>query len=335
MSSEYANSSNLNTVNAFADSFAELTIQHGRARVVDEVLQQHLDAIHDYEFITEDHECFALGREFRNRWNIDEKPWDNFVRLLCGCKHFPFVLLQNPSNAHTKRYEEMIQCPTFTWMSITLGKIGLSLDEVPILDICVLFSDDDLKAMDGETRWRAVEAAYGLVEEILKILRPGIIICCQCVTLGRRDSYRRETWRPAKSDLAQQLCSSISEAENRKAVSINLGGHTLWAVRGFHPGFHRFGKDKVWEDVLVQLFNDVYGPCSVWKRKVVVAKFLSLVSGMKSTLSAMGSLLSVKEAVAQELRSHPALQELFLGLREYTDHLNAAISCLEDAFRSN
>jgi hypothetical protein len=106
---------------------------------------------------------------------------------------------RTPSKAHVKNYEKMIQCPTIDWISAILGNIGLSLDEVPILDICLLFSDNDLRAMDEETKWSAVEAAYELVEEILRILRPRIIICCHCMTCGRWDRLGREIWRPAKT----------------------------------------------------------------------------------------------------------------------------------------
>jgi hypothetical protein len=78
-------------------------------------------------------------------------------------------------------------------MSTILEDIGLSLDEVSILDTCVLFSDGDLKAMDEGIKWRAVEAAYALVEKIIRILWPRIIIYCECATPGRRDHLENET----------------------------------------------------------------------------------------------------------------------------------------------
>src|SRR5207248_1254638 len=97
------------------------------------------------------------------------------------------VLLQNPSKSHVENYEEMVKCPTINWISEALKAIGLSLDVVPVLDICVLFSDRDLANMDEETKERAIEAAYALTEKILRILRPRIIICCQCMTRGTFD----------------------------------------------------------------------------------------------------------------------------------------------------
>merc|ERR1711964_499832 len=66
--------------------------------VVNNVLQPDLDASRDHKFITENDECFVPADEFRKHWNIGDEPWRNFVRLLCGCTRFPFLLLQNPSN---------------------------------------------------------------------------------------------------------------------------------------------------------------------------------------------------------------------------------------------
>ena len=144
--------------------------------VVNNVLQPDVGASQDYKFITEKDECFVPADEFRKHWNIGDEPWQNFVRLLCGCTRFPFLLLQNLSKAHIEPYEAMIQCCTIAWISTSLQGLSLSLDKVCILDICVLFSDDNLDAMDEETKWRAAEAAYAPMENIIRILRPNVSI---------------------------------------------------------------------------------------------------------------------------------------------------------------
>jgi hypothetical protein len=61
----------------------------------------------------------------------------------------------------------MRQGYTINWLSEVLSRIGLSLNDIPVLDICALFSDEDLQEMDAEKRSRAVEDAYQLVEEML------------------------------------------------------------------------------------------------------------------------------------------------------------------------
>lgn len=254
------------------------------------VLQPDLDASRDHKFITENDECFVPADEFRKHWNIGDEPWRNFVRLLCGCTRFPFLLLQNPSKAHIKPYETMIQCHTIAWMSTSLQGLGLSLDEVCILDICALFSDDDLDAMDEENKWRAVEAAYALTEKIIRILRPSVLICCQCVTRGRWDRSWNTIWKPAENELAGLLCSSTKEATKRVAISIDLGDHTLWAIRGFHPMYFLRSAPvgEASERILLQLFHDVYEPCALWKRMIVGTSSRALVDEIESAFADLG-----------------------------------------------
>lgn len=274
--------------------------------VVNSVLQPDLDASRDHKFITENDECFVPADEFRKHWNIGDEPWRNFVRLLCGCTRFPFLLLQNPSKAHIKPYETMIQCHTIAWISTSLQGLGLSLDEVCILDICALFSDDDLDAMDEENKWRAVEAAYALTEKIIRILRPSVLICCQCVTRGRWDRSWNTIWKPAENELAGLLCSSTKEATKRVAISIELGDHTLWAIRGFHPMYFLRSAPvgEASKRILLQLFHDVYEPCALWKRMTtsvddVISTSRALVDEIESAFADLGlndKMLTLRDA---------------------------------------
>jgi hypothetical protein len=254
-------------VTTVANSFSRLTLGSSSANrqwVIGNVLQPALDTTYEYKLITENHDCFKPGRRFRKRWDIKAAPWDNFVRLLSGCLHFPFVLLQNPSNAHTQSFEEMRQGYTINWLSEVLSRIGLSLNDVPVLDICALFSDEDLQEMDAEKRSRAVEDAYQLVEEMLRILRPILIISCQCMTQGTWKADGKEAWKPADNDLARRLCSSVPKTIALQAVAIDSGDLRIWVIRGFHPRRLCYKPDL--SPVLTKLFRDIYEPCVRWRR---------------------------------------------------------------------
>ncbi|KAK4031785.1 hypothetical protein C8A01DRAFT_21055 [Parachaetomium inaequale] len=300
-------------VSSVADSFARLSLGPSSANrrwVIGNVLQPVLDTTHECKFITENHDCFKPARRLRERWDIKAEPWDNFVRLLCGCLHFPFVLLQNPSNAHTQSFEQMRQCYTIDWVSTMLDRIGLSLDEVSVLDICALFSDEDLQKMDAERRSCAVEDAYLLVEEMLMILRPILIISCQCMTQGTWKSDGQEAWKRAGNDLARQLCSSIREARAHRAVAVDRGDLRIWIVRGFHP--RRLHYEPSFSPVLTKLFHDVYDPCERWRRGRMTADSGKLVNAEQvnsQTRSPFPTPLAAKHPIHQPANKDEDIEE--------------------------
>lgn len=189
------------------------------------------------------------------------------MRLLSGYEHFPILLLQNPARSHHQDYEEMIECPTFQWVSKTLETIGLSMDDTPILDMCSFFSDEDLAKMDDEKKLEAIQASYALAEDILSFIRPKAVVSCQCATKGvSKDN--RVVWPVAQSQLVEDLCSSTSRAKDMEATKVVHGALEFWCFWGFHPRWHKFGEDKAKEQVLTRLFHDVYMPCSIWEQNV-------------------------------------------------------------------
>ncbi|WDK09165.1 hypothetical protein CGRA01v4_00443 [Colletotrichum graminicola] len=163
-------------------------------------------------------------------------------------------------------FEEMIKGPTLDWISEQLKTCGLSIDEVPILDICSFFSDDDLEEMGSKERYEAVNASYGLALDILAILKPEVILCCQCTTKGYWE-HGREVRRPAADPLARRLCSSIDDTKMERAEPIDIRGHTAWVVKGFHPGHLVHRPDR--EPVLIRLFGEIFEPYGRWKRRVI------------------------------------------------------------------
>ncbi|KKY32019.1 hypothetical protein UCDDA912_g08016 [Diaporthe ampelina] len=137
-----------------------------RQQAVEENIRPSLKSKTESRYIGEDHECFELDAvaSFCQEFGIelDGNPWKNFKRLLCGYQDLPFIILQNPTNEHEFEYERMKKCPTLQWLSDVLEEIGLTLEDVVIVDICSLFSDNDLNRMgkDSQRTWDAVEKSY-------------------------------------------------------------------------------------------------------------------------------------------------------------------------------
>lgn len=239
-----------------------------RRRAVEENLSPSLEANEEPRYIGEDHQCFELDsvvtlcEEFGIK--VDSNPWKNFKRLLCGYRDLPFIILQNPTRQHVLEYEEMKQCPTLQWISDVLGEIGLPLEDVVIVDICSLLSDDDLARMgkDSERARDAVEKPYAMVEDILEYLNPGVVIACQCVTLGQRKRINgrlKTTWGPASNVLARSLCSSQKNMRRGFTKSIHIGSNSALCVYGIHPRRLKFEGTMIPE--LRGTFKDVFVPC--------------------------------------------------------------------------
>lgn len=239
-----------------------------RQRAVEENLSPPLKSNGEPRYIGDDHQCFELTSvvTIREEFGIkfDSNPWKNFKRLLCGHRDLPFIILQNPTRKHVLEYEEMKQCPTLQWISDVLGEIGLTLEDVVIVDICSLFSDVDLARMgkDSERARDAVERSYAMVQDVLEYLNPGVMISCQCVTLGQRKRINgrlKTTWTPANNVLARSLCSSQKNIRRGFTKSVHIGSNSALCVYGIHPRRLKFEDTMIPE--LRGAFKDVFVPC--------------------------------------------------------------------------
>lgn len=98
------------------------------------------------------------------------------------------IVLQNPTYDHHFEKFDMIQkSPTLAWLQNVLHSLGHTIRDVIILDVCPLVSDQWIKNMkreDPDRTGMAVREAYFLTSQVLGIIRPEIILCCQCATNG-------------------------------------------------------------------------------------------------------------------------------------------------------
>jgi hypothetical protein len=156
-------------------------------------------------------------------------------------------------------------------------------------------------SMDETQKHDAVEASYKLAEDIIELLRPTAVVSCQCKTLGAWDEFNCETWRRAQNKLARDLCSSVSRAKNRETTKITCNTFQFWSVWGFHPRYHGFGKNKENEKIMIVLLEEVYGPCSSWKRNDLQELLLSeLASALAELTSAIDDHCSAVQTVTNE-----------------------------------
>ncbi|KAK1980114.1 hypothetical protein LZ30DRAFT_724164 [Colletotrichum cereale] len=194
-------------------------------------------------------------------------------------------------------FAEMIKSYTLNWISEQLATSQLSISQVPILDACSFFSDADLQAMDETRRNEATEASYDLTENILAILKPEVILSCQCATLGYSKAGQ-EVRRRASNLVAQQLGSSIKDAKAKRAAPINIKGHRAWVVKGFHPSsLLRRPND---EPVLLRLFEEIYEPYTRWKRPAVIETLEQAINGIETSLSSLKICRSKLDSLCQK-----------------------------------
>lgn len=290
-------------------------VPYKRQDVVETILRPSFESKRHLTLITEDHDCFRLPKltAFREKYKIGVHQWNNYVRLLCGCLDLPMIILQNPCKDHNKEYGKMVKSWTLNWLSGVLSTIGLRLEDVVVLDICSLLSDDDLaqlqRTLGSNAKWAAVEDSYDLSEEILRLLKPPVVISCQCRTKGdinMRTGYVR--WAPAKNQLARVLASSLDSTNRAEAAKISIGPDTMWMVNGVHPRSTNYS--KILRLTLVEMYHDVYGACMEW--------FHGRAADRLATL------------VATAIRLDPDAGKVISGRREQTDDGKAAVVVIEE-----
>ncbi|POS74001.1 hypothetical protein DHEL01_v207609 [Diaporthe helianthi] len=228
-------------------------------------------------YIRDDNECFKLESvaRFCKDYDIelDGNRWDNFKRLLSGCQDLPFIILQNPTNAHIYEYDEMKKCPTIQWISDVLAEIGLTLEDVVIVDICSLLSDHDLRQLSDEgseeeglkRRFDAIERSYGMVEDILKVLKPSVLISCQCASLNNMRTRVGRRLATTDNMLARCLCSNEADAKRGLTSTIQIGSANSLMVYGVHP--RRLSHKELMIPVLRGTFKDVFEPYMNWFKR--------------------------------------------------------------------
>jgi hypothetical protein len=249
--------------------------------VIEEVLAQDLKAARGERF-QPDHPRFQFARQYAKKWAISENAVQSHIKLACGYLKFPIILLLNPAPTHEDLpFDQMVKkCKTLRWIEDVLREIGLELADVIILDACTLLSNDYINKLAGEGRKEeALSEAYDVTQNMLEMLKPNIILSCQCST-----SF--SDWSTGGHLIARELCSSLKRAKNKEVRKVTINDHIINVVQAYHPSsFLRLnsgGRRKHHDpsgELLKGLFDRVYLPCAVWKGQQTLAlKALSSIS---------------------------------------------------------
>jgi len=253
-------------------------------QLIHEVLALDL-ALAEDEKLQPDHPCFELARQFANKWGISDKAVQSHIKLACGYLKFPVLLLLNPAPKHESRsFEDMVtECKTLTWIEEVLHRIGLELADVMILDACTLLGKDRIEQLERKgngDKEKALSEAYDVTQKMLQMIKPNIIISCQCST-------SRRWWDTRRHIVAQELCSSIKRARNKEVRKVNIGGHMINVVQAYHPGsFKNYNRENHHDrsgNFLEAVFRSLYIPCASWKSRHIVALNVSVDSSIDAS----------------------------------------------------
>ncbi len=241
--------------------------------LIEEVLAQDLKAPRG-EKLQPDHPCFRFARQYAKKWDISDEAVESHIKLACGYLKFPVILLLNPAPTHELPFDQMVKnCKTLKWIEDVLGKIGLELADVIILDACTLLCNNYIKQFARQGRKEeAVSEAYDVTQKMLQMLKPNIILACQCST-----SFPK--WDTGGHVIARKLCSSMQRAKKREVRKVTINDHIINVVQAYHPSsFLRLSSSDIYEshhdpsgELLEGLFNRVYLPCAVSKSQQIIA----------------------------------------------------------------
>lgn len=272
-----------------------------------------------------DDRCMRLAGEQLVRWGIPKLALENLLELARGNPNFPIIMLLNPSDgSEDQQFPDMVEkSPTLLWIRDVLAGIGLDISDVSILDICPLLSARRLGVIGFSERADAIDQAYGLTKEILKYLKPKILLSCQCGT-------RQETWNAARNALAYELCSSVNGAENGEVKVIKMEGHAIQVIQAFHPMHILYQQDysirAEKNTILENMFKRVYSSCASRK-----GELLLVIEASKVVSSFRSYLAVVKEGKEEIFEMYMAASGEGVNLQPYKVRLSSWLSECEAA----
>lgn len=270
-------------------------------QVIREILPRDLK-VAGSEILLPTHACFELARQYAKKWKISDHALDSHIKLACGYLKFPVIMLLNPAPNHESLpFDQMVDaCDTLRWIEDVLYKIGLNLGDVMILDACTLLSSDyirDLAKEGREIKEQALSEAYDVTQKMLEMIKPNIIVSCQCST-----SFSQ--WGSRWHVVARELCSSIRGAKEKEVKRVSISGHTVNVVQAYHPsGFlhlNRHRNRKAHHDpfghLLDDLFRKIYDQCATWKSQHIMA----LKASAASSLNVSTNIVTDKKEVSTQ-----------------------------------
>ncbi|KAJ6181038.1 hypothetical protein N7519_011499 [Penicillium mononematosum] len=220
---------------------------------IESTLQPALAAQQTPERVDSKHPFFDRAKELclKHDWPIER--FENFRRLLCGNRTFPNDLLP---------FDEMVdQTPTLTRLEDVLDKIGLGLDDVIIMDLFPMLTDEWLDGHPAE-RDKVIPEMFKLTLDFIRGFKLHTILSCQCFR-----PLWHERWGSFDHGMLQKLCSRMDRAKRQIVSGFSFENHYIHCVAAFHPAkFLREDEDKKQElrELLCSTFHSLFEPCAAW-----------------------------------------------------------------------
>ncbi|KAJ6125024.1 hypothetical protein N7471_012341 [Penicillium samsonianum] len=172
---------------------------------------------------------------------------ENARRLAKGYEDLVVVLIEPTNKAEEVHYDEMLAasetllCVNETLQFASGGQ--RNIENTIILDIRAFRSDSIRTSQISNDRTRDDELAYGNFERIMSLLRPRVVVACQCATTE------------ANNQFVQGLCSSIKRAGDICFQQLP-NGHQCLLVKSFHPMGYKRSKDCALKRVMLEYLFD-------------------------------------------------------------------------------
>jgi hypothetical protein len=206
-----------------------ITSQSTLDQLIKTTLQPALHSQKILEPIVSTHSFFDRAKELHQKHGWPEERFENFQRLLCETRNFPYILLLNPKNDHLP-FDEMVGATrTLKWLENILEEIGLRLDDVIIMDSFHMLTNERLEE-HSDKRDQVIPEMFGLTLDFIREFRLPIVLSCQCFR-----PFQHERWGSFNHDMIQKLSSSMATAERQKVSSFHFEEHFIHCVQGFHP----------------------------------------------------------------------------------------------------
>lgn len=172
-----------------------------------------------------------LARDLR----ISPNGLQNARRLAEGYEDLVVVLIEPTDTAEDLCYEDMVAAPgALRCVNDTLQFASggqRNIENTIILDIRSFRSDHIRTNQNSDDRNREDELAYDAFEKVMNLIRPSVLVACQCAT------------QDAKNKFAQGLCSSINRSGDIH-YQHQPNRHGFLVVKSFHPMHYKKSEDR-------------------------------------------------------------------------------------------
>lgn len=171
----------------------------------------------------------------------------NARRLARGYEDFVVVLIEPTDKAEQVPFSDMLAAsPTLRAVDETLKFASggeRTIENTIILDVRAFRSNSIRISQSPEDRLRDDELAYKNFKQIMNVLRPRVVIVCQCITNEAADEFVRS------------LSSSIDEAGDMFLQKLS-NNHECLFVKSFHPMYYGRSSDNALKRVMREYLFD-------------------------------------------------------------------------------